>query len=281
MKIRASTRVGAVIGAPVEHSLSPALHNAAFAASGVDAVFVAWHVSPAELDAAVAGLRALGHLGVSVTVPHKRAIVRLCDDLAAPADTIGAVNCLAFERRGARVRIVGHNTDAGGFADSLERDAGFDAHGCRAVLLGAGGAARAVHAGLSDRGAARVHVVARRPGAVDWIAARPWTSESLAELCGACDLLVDCTPLALSAEGEARAPAPVPVERLPGHALVASLVYHRRPALLAAASARGLRTLDGAGMLVHQGARAFALWTGREPPVEVMWAAMRAATRGS
>lgn len=281
MSVRASTRVGAVIGAPVEHSLSPALHNAAFAAAGVDAVFVAWHVAPADLGAAVAGFRALGLLGVSVTVPHKRAIVSLCDRLAAPADTIGAVNCLVLERGGHGIRVVGHNTDAGGFTDSLRRDAGFDPRGCRAVLLGAGGAARAVHAGLRERGAARIDVVARRPDAVDWISARPWTPESLAALCSGCDLLVDCTPLSLSAESEARAPAPVPVERLPDGALVASLVYHRRPALLAAAEARGLRALDGAGMLVHQGARAFALWTGREAPVDAMWAAMRAATRGA
>lgn len=277
LPVRASTRVGAVIGAPVGHSRSPDLHNAAFAAAGLDAVFVAWHVAPADLAAAVAGFRALGLLGVSVTVPHKQTIAPLCDRLAAPADAIGAVNCLVFERRDAGVAIVGHNTDAGGFTDSLMRDAGFDPGGARVVLLGAGGAARAVHAGLRACGAARIDVVARQPGAVDWTASRPWTPESLAELAPACDLLVDCTPLALSASDEARVPAAVPLDRLPAHAVVASLVYHREPTLLAQARARGLRTLDGAGMLVHQGARAFSLWTGREPPVHAMWAAMRTA----
>jgi shikimate dehydrogenase len=269
--------VGAVIGAPVGHSRSPDLHNAAFAAVGLDAVFVAWHVAPADLAAAVAGFRTLGLLGVSVTVPHKQAIAPLCDRLAAPADAIGAVNCLVFERRGAGVEIIGHNTDAGGFTDSLMRDAGFDPAGARVMLLGAGGAARAVHAGLRACGASRIDVVARQPGAVGWATSRPWTPEILAELAPACDLVVDCTPLALSDADEARMPAAIPLGRLPAHAVVASLVYHREPALLAQARARGLRTLDGAGMLVHQGARAFSLWTDREPPVDAMWAALRSA----
>jgi shikimate dehydrogenase len=275
--IRASTRVGAVIGAPIAHSRSPDLHNAAFAALGLDAVFVAWHVAPADLAAAVAGFRALGLLGVSVTVPHKGTIAALCDRLAAPADAIGAVNCLAFERRSdARVDIVGHNTDAGGFTDSLRED-GFDPRGCRVVLLGAGGAARAVHAGLRADGAARIDVVARRPHAVDWTAATPWTPEHLGSLAPACDLLVDCTSLALSAESEAPLTTAVSLDRLPAHAMVASLIYHRRPALLEHARARGLRTLDGGGMLVHQAARAFALWTGSAAPVDALWAAMPAA----
>ncbi|HWN69196.1 MAG TPA: shikimate dehydrogenase [Haliangium sp.] len=289
-RVRASTRVGAVIGAPVAHSRSPDLHNAAFAATGLDAVFVAWHVAPGDLAAAVAGFRALGLLGVSVTVPHKRAVAALCDRLAPPADVIGAVNCLVFEPRGDRDRdrggdvrgdIVGHNTDAGGFTDSLLREAGFDPRGCRAVLLGAGGAARAVHAGLRAGGAARIDVVARQPQAVDWTEATPWTPELLGSLAPACDLLVDCTSLALSAETETPLTAIAPLDRLPAHAVVASLVYHRRPALLEQASARGLRTMDGAGMLVYQGARAFALWTGLEPPVDAMKMALSAALQAT
>ncbi len=288
MTASSQTRVGAVIGAPVAHSLSPALHNAAFAAVGVDAVFVAWHVHPDDLGAAVAGLRALGVLGVSVTVPHKRAIIAHCDRLASPADEIGAVNCLVFERAPGdaadgreSVAVVGHNTDAGGFCDSLVQDAGFDPAGRRALLLGAGGAARAVAAGLRAAGAAEVAVIARRPEAVDWARAQPWTAAALGQACAQCDLVVDCTPLALSAEREAAIPCAVPIDRLSERAVVASLVYHREPALLAAARARGLRTLDGAGMLVHQGVRAFQLWTGAAGSsadiTAAMWGAMRAA----
>ena len=278
-KISACTRIAAVIGAPVEHSSSPALHNAAFAATGIDAVYVALHVEPADLAAAVAGLRAVGALGISVTVPHKQRIARLCDRLEPPADDIGAVNCLTFEPDGdpAGTRIVGHNTDAGGFVDSLELDAEFDPRGRRVVLLGAGGAARAVHAGLAAAGASSIDVVTRTPSRASWIRANPWTAEILDQLTPRCDLLVDCTSMALSPESEASPPAAIPLAALPDHAVVASLVYHRQPALLAAAGLRGLRTLDGAGMLVYQGARAFTLWTGVEAPVAAMRDAMHSA----
>lgn len=277
----AATRVGAVIGAPVLHSLSPALHNAAFAELGIDAVYVALHVEPEALAAAVAGFRALGFLGVSVTVPHKESVARLCDRLASPAQTIGAVNCLVLERRGPSMEIIGHNTDAGGFVDSLRLDAGMDPAGARVVLLGAGGAARAVAAGLGQAGAAAIHVIARNPGPVAWAQALPWTDDALLQACAACDLLVDCTSTGLGPEREARIPAPIPVHALPDHAVVASLVYHREPGLLALARARGLATLSGAGMLVHQGARAFELWTGKRAPVAAMWTALRRATGSS
>jgi shikimate dehydrogenase len=298
LRVSAATRLAAVIGAPVDHSLSPALHNAAFAAAGIDAVYLALHVAPADLAAAVAGFRALGILGVSVTVPHKERVVALCDRVVAPADAIGAVNCLCFERRGKgadqrvdqgadqRVdqgedpgaKVIGHNTDAHGFVASLNHDLGVDPRGARVVLLGAGGAARAVHAGLAGAGADISAVIARRPERAAWVASgavRPWTAAALDQALARCDLLVDCTSLGLDAEREAR--APVPVNALPDHAIVASLIYHREPALLRQARARGLTVLGGAGMLVYQGARAFELWTGVDAPIAAMWAAMRAA----
>jgi shikimate dehydrogenase len=267
--IGARTRVGAVIGWPVEHSKSPALHNAAFAAAGLDAVFVALPVHPDDLPAAVAGMKAMGFLGCSVTVPHKEAVAALCDRLTEPAATIGAVNCLSFED-GA---VVGHNTDAGGFVDSLQ-EAGINPAGRRAVLLGAGGAARAVAAGLHDAGAT-VDVIARSPDKYTWTQAHPWTAQTLADLSPHCDLLVDCTSAALDPTREASIPAPIPIEALPASAAVASLVYHREPALLAAARARGLQTVDGAGMLVHQGARALRLWLDLDPPIAAMRTAIR------
>jgi shikimate dehydrogenase len=263
------TRLAAVLGWPVEHSRSPALHNAAFAAVGLDAVFVALAVPPARLPEAVAGLRALGVLGASITVPHKQAIVPLCDALADSATRVGAVNCLAFDGG----RVIGHNTDAAGFVDAL-REAGHEPAGRRAVVLGGGGAARAVVVGLGDAGA-DVAVVARRPETVDWAAAQPWTATALAALSPGCELWVDATSMGLH---DAPPPAPVPLERSPG-AVVCSLLYHRDTALVSAARALGLAVVDGAGMLVHQGARAFALWTGRPAPLDAMWRAMRAAGR--
>lgn len=268
MTITARTRVAAVIGWPVEHSQSPALHNAAFAAAGVDAVLVALPVAPGGVAAAVAGMRAAGFLGASVTVPHKRAAYDACDRLAPSAQAVGAVNCLELAADG----VIGHNTDAGGFVDALA-EAGHPVSGRRAVILGGGGAARAVWAGLGQAGATSA-IVARSPGKVDWAAASPWTREALGALLGDCDLLVDATSMGLDAAREAALPAPIPLERLAPGALVTTLVYHRETALLAAARARGLATCDGAGMLVHQGARAFRLWTGVAAPLDAMWRAM-------
>ena len=257
--IAGTTRVGAVIGWPVDHSRSPALHNAAFAALGIDAVFVALPVAPAALAAALRGMAALGFLGASVTVPHKQACRDLCDRLDGAAEAVGAVNCVAF----AGDALVGHNTDAAGFVDALSGELGREARGARAVLLGAGGAARAVAHGLTSAGAAEVTVVARRPA--DWCPVRGW--DQLAALASGADLLVDCTSAALGSEPY---PAPVPVDALPAGAAVVSLMYGRPLPLLEAAHARGLPAMDGAGMLVHQGARAFTIWTGRPAPIDAM-----------
>jgi methylmalonyl-CoA mutase cobalamin-binding subunit len=161
--IRGTTRLCAVLGFPVEHSRSPQLVNAAFAAAGVDAVMVPVGVPPEGLPAAVAGLSAMRAIGASVTVPHKLAAAALCDELSPAARAIGAVNCLRFDGG----RISGHNTDEGGFVDGLAA-AGFDPRGRRAVLLGAGGAARAVAYGLRGAGVAdeQLAVIARRPETV-------------------------------------------------------------------------------------------------------------------
>ncbi len=262
--IGSRTRLAAVLGWPVEHSKSPALHNAAFAAAGVDAVYVALAIAPADLSAAVAGLRAMRALGASVTVPHKQALVSLCDSLSPAAAQIGAVNTLEFHADG---RLIGHNTDAAGYVHALQEASGQSIAGKRVLLLGGGGAARALAYGVQEAGAISVRVVARSPTTLGWTQAMPWTAELLATELPSCDLLVDCTSMGLSAEAEALVPAPVDVHRLPAHALVSTLVYHRETALLQAARARHLRTIDGAGMLVHQGALAFEIWTGKSAPL--------------
>jgi shikimate dehydrogenase len=255
------TRIVAVIGWPVAHSRSPAMHDAAFAALGIDAHMIAVEAPPADLAAEVARLRGLAMLGASVTVPHKVAIVGLCDELDPEARAIGAVNCLVL----ADYRLVGHNTDAGGFRDSLAA-AGFAPSGARAVVLGAGGAARAVAHALEVAGA-HVDVVSRRAAG----ASRPWSE--LPALFGRADLVVDCTPTGLEADLDVAFVDTLPLDNLPRRSMVATLVYHRRTQLLERATALGHPTFDGRGMLIHQAARAFALWTGREPPLEVMAAA--------
>jgi shikimate dehydrogenase len=257
--IRGTTRVAAVLGWPIEHSRSPMLLNAAFEATGIDAVLVPIAVPPDGLATVVAALRAMRALGASVTVPHKVAVAASCDELAAEAAAIGAVNCLQVDRG----RIVGHNTDAGGFADALA-GCGFAVPGTRCVLLGAGGSARAIAYGLAG---ADVEVVARREAA--WTAVTPWTR--LRDAFDRADLVVDCTPTGLD-DGERTFVDTLPLDALRPGALVASLIYHRTPLLLARAKQRNHPILDGRSMLVHQAARAFTIWTGRSAPVETMQA---------
>lgn len=266
--LTARTRVAAVIGSPIDHSLSPALHNAAFAAAGIDATLIACRVASADLAAAVAGLRALNFLGASVTIPHKCQVAALCDRVEPVAEATGAVNCLVF----AGDEITGHNTDALGFVDSVGDELDLDLIR-RAVLLGSGGAARAVAAGLSGRGIG-VTVVARSPERAVWVGARDWSAEVLAETLPDCDLLVDCSAAALTAASEDSIPARIPLARLPATAAVVSLIYHRETKLVAAARARGLQAFGGGGMLVHQAARALQLWTGHNPSIAAMRAAL-------
>jgi len=276
-------KLAAVLGWPVAHSRSPAIHNAAYRALGIDAVYVPLAVPPGELQAALLGVRAMGFLGANVTVPHKEEARRLCDEVDELAAAVGAVNTVVV-RAG---RLVGANTDCEGFARALA-----EAGGARgpAVVLGAGGSARAVLAviggspaaawvgGSIPRGSDR-RIVARRPERAAGLGrAFPWTEAGLGAALDGAGLVVDTTPTGLSAEAEAALPAPVPLDRLAPDALVVSLVYHREPALLAAARARGLRVLDGASMLVHQAALAFTLMTGREAPLDVMRAAFHEPT---
>ncbi|HSN30995.1 MAG TPA: shikimate dehydrogenase [Kofleriaceae bacterium] len=238
-----------VIGWPIEHSRSPAMLNAAFAKLGLDATMEKRAVAPADLPRFFDELRARPPLGMSVTVPHKEAVLALADELTDDVRAIGAANCLQF-RDG---KVIAHNTDAGGFADSL----GFTPR--RAVVLGAGGAARAVAYAL--RGG-HVSVVARRPAT--WTTSHAW--DELPALLRHADLVVDCTSAELHPDGALH----VPLDQLPDNATVATLIYHHRTPLLQRAAALGYSTLDGRGMLVHQGARALTIWTGLPAPIDVM-----------
>jgi shikimate dehydrogenase len=262
--IRGTTRLAAVLGHPVAHSRSPELLNAAFAARGIDAVMVAIDAAPSDLAVVVAGLAAGGALGASVTVPHKLAVAALCRDLAPEAREIGAVNCLQFTPAG----VVGHNTDGGGFVDALGVD---PATVGRVVILGAGGSARAVAHGM--RGARELQIIARRAPSPPWPAHAehvPWRAAELARAFARAEVLVDCTPTALDPERERAFLDELPLAALPASARVVGLVYHRTPLLVARAREAGLVGLDGRGMLVHQGARAFAIWIGQPAPVDAM-----------
>lgn len=270
-----STRVAAVIGSPIRHSLSPAIHNAAFRSLDLDWVYVALEVADGAVPAALDGVRALGIEGLSVTMPHKDAVAAGVDDLSDDARVLGAVNCVV--RDGSR--LTGHNTDGPGFLGGLRAAAGLDVAGARCVVLGAGGAARAVIRSLAVAGAADVAVVNRTPH----------RGEAAARLAGAvgrvgvaddvttADLLVNATSVGMGAEPGAPAPLPIAAELLHGGLVVADLVMHPvTTPLLQAAAERDATPVDGLGMLVHQAALAFELWTGVAAPLEAMTAAAAA-----
>ena len=272
--IAGTTRIAAVIGWPVEHSRSPQLINAAFETCGIDAVMIPIGAPPERFAQVVAGLRAMNAIGASVTVPHKLAAIAICDQVTPAARDIGAVNCLHVDDG----RLVGHNTDAPGYVDGLVA-AGFTKQHARIVLLGAGGAARAVAYGLRDRGT--VEVIARRPAAVAWTRALPWSEDQLRASFAGADLVVDCTPAGLSTQDERAIVDNLPLDELRAGAWVSTLIYHRSTILLERAKERGHSTVDGRAMLVHQGARAFSIWTKTPAPIDAMTRALDEALRGT
>ncbi|MDN5346850.1 MAG: shikimate dehydrogenase [Clostridia bacterium] len=273
----ARTKLTGIIGYPVEHSFSPAMHNAAFVACGLNWVYLAFAVRKELLADALAGVRGLGLVGINVTVPHKEEVLPLLDELDPLAARIGAVNTVVNEGG----RLKGYNTDAYGFLTSL-REEGFDPAGKKAVILGAGGAARAVAFGLAGAGLGALVIANRSPERarelaaalkknipalqVEWARLRP---EEVAPALREADLLVQTTSVGMYPKIDVS-----PLEDYsclrPG-LWVYDLVYNpRQTKFLKAARAAGCRTLDGLGMLVHQGAAAFRLWTGLQPPLEVM-----------
>jgi shikimate dehydrogenase len=275
--LSAATRVAAVIGRPIRHSLSPALYNAAFDALGLDWVFLAFDVAEGDGEAAVTAMRTLGIEGMSVTMPHKEAAARAVDRLSPAARDLGAVNSVLL-RAG---ELVGENTDGAGLLDALRRDEGFDPAGARCLVLGAGGAARAVVRALGQGGAADVAVFGRTRARAEAAAAlagegvgRPVDDPADVEY----DVLVNATPV-----GMPDSPGmPVPVESLRPGTLIVDLIYHPPVTpLLQAARAQGAVAVNGLGMLIHQAAHQFRLWTGEDPPLEVMSAAALAAIAAS
>jgi shikimate dehydrogenase len=266
------TRVVGVIGDPVAHSLSPILHNAAFAALGLDWVYVAFPVPRGRAAEAVAAVPALGLAGLNVTMPHKEDVAGACDELTADAAALRSVNTVVARPGG---RTLGDSTDGPGFLDALA-DEGIPVAGQPVLVLGAGGAARAVVLALGRAGA-DVTVAARRPdAAADAASLAPGAH---AAPLGAADasaftVVVNATPLGMSG-GD---PLPVDPGALHTGQAVVDLVYHPADTpLLTAARAQGAQAVNGLGMLLHQAARSFRLWTGEEPALDVMRRAAAAA----
>ena len=269
-----------IIGYPLGHSASPAFQQAAFDHLGIDASYLAWETPPDALAERMESLRDPGLLGANVTVPHKQAVVPFLDEVSQAAQDTGAVNTVVNQDG----RLTGHNTDVTGFLRALQSDAGFQAQGKRALVLGAGGSSRAVVYGLLKQGAGRVTIANRtveRANRLIEALGSPENADAVplepAELSNGWDLIVNCTTLGMRhAPGEKE--TPLPSNAIPANSLVYDLVYNpEETPLLQAAAKTGVRTLGGLPMLIYQGAEAFRFWTGQEAPVEVMFQAARRA----
>ncbi len=274
--ISGKTQVCGVIGDPIEHTMSPVIHNAAFSELGLDYVYVAFQVKSEELSWAIEGMRALNIRGLNVTIPHKVNIIPLLDSLDPLAEKIGAVNTVV-NREGV---LKGYNTDASGFLQALQ-DKGVIPNGKNVVILGAGGAARAISFILADKKANLL--ILNRLEEMDWaeelasnissvfgkeVRVLELTEANLCTVLDKAELLVNATSVGMSPSTDL---TPVPAGLLQSSLVVFDIVYNPiSTKLTTQASQAGCETIMGLDMLVWQGALAFEMWTGKKAPVDLM-----------
>ena len=282
MQITGQTKIVGIIGDPIEHSRSPQIHNAAITALGLDYVYVPFHVQPDNLGAVIEGFKATNVVGINVTIPHKQNVISYLDEISREATLIGAVNTLIF-KDGA---ITGENTDAPGFLRAMQEE-GLDVpQGGSAVIIGAGGSARAVVVALALAGVRTICITNRTVSRA--IALATDLSEKtdasiygiglddskLPDAVGTSQLIVNTASTSM----DVSQPLLIDPEWLAPKSIVYDIVYTPpETRLLQAAAEKECHTIGGLGMLVHQGAIAFEKWTGVNPPVEVMRQALQGA----
>ena len=282
MQITGQTKIVGIIGDPIKHSRSPLIHNAAIAALGLDYVYVPFHVEPDNLGAAIEGFKATNVVGINVTIPHKQNVMSYLDELSREATLIGAVNTLIF-RDGA---IIGENTDAPGFLHAMQED-GLDVpQGEAAVVIGAGGSARAIVVALALAGVQTICItnrtVSRAVALATDLSEKTGASiygiglddSKLPHAVGTSQLIVNTASTSMDVSH----PLLIDPEWLEPQSIVYDIVYTPpETRLLQAAAEKDCHTIGGLGMLVHQGAIAFEKWTGINPPVEIMRQALQGA----
>lgn len=282
MQITGKTKIVGVIGAPVEHSRSPQMHNAAFKELGLNYIYVAFHVKEEDLPAAIAGFKAINVAGINVTIPHKQNVIPLIDSLSKEAEIIGAVNTLVFSEG----KIEGHNTDAPGFIQAMKEEGANIPQGESVVILGAGGAARAVAVSLALAGVKKITIANRTAKRAielaDDVAAKTGVAMAgiglndakLPQAIQESLLLVNTASSSMDVEH----PLLIDPDWLHKDLVVYDIIYTPpETRLMKAAKEKGLKTISGLGMLVYQGAIAFELWTKQFPPVDTMRRALMAA----
>lgn len=280
------TKRAGVIGHPIGHSISPIIYKAAFDAAGMDASYEAWDTAPDLLEGRINSLRAADYYGANVTIPHKQAVIPMLDATSEVADRAGAVNTIVHDEGS----LVGHNTDVTGFARALA-EAGFEPKGARTLVLGSGGAARAVALALVEGGAEVVFMVGRHPRRTEQVvlALKPltppgttitwayWGDGSYLRTLREADLVVNCTPIGM-AGSDMPGESPVEQHLIEPHTLVFDLVYNPMDTpLLDAAKERGAKVVPGVRMLVYQAAESFRLWTRHSADTDQMFAAAELA----
>jgi shikimate dehydrogenase len=280
--ITGKTKLLGVIGHPIEHSLSPVMHNAALSEMGLDYAYVPFAIQPQDLAVAIAGFSAIDVRGFSVTIPHKQAIMPLLSEITEVASAIGAVNTVWKTETG----WSGTNTDVVGFLAPLKaRSTVWDQS--IAVILGNGGAARAVVAGCAQLGFAEIHVVGRNPQKLEAFL-QSWTDstfgknlsvhawEKLADLIPQADLLVNTTPIGMSPQIDQSPLSESEIDQIKSGSIAYDLIYVPNPTrFLQQSQERGAIAIDGLEMLVQQGVAALEIWTQRSVPVETMRRALR------
>jgi len=284
MHINGSTTIVGVFGAPIVHTASPAMHNAAFDALKMNWRYLAFQVEPQNLRTALQGARDMGIVGINLTVPHKILALDCVDAVDAEARRLGAVNTVTIEKR----KLRGFNTDGYGFVEAVKEDFNLSIKGKRVFVLGAGGAGRAIAVKCALEGAAKIVVANRTPARIEPVArevraakvefrALPLEADDIAEAMPEVDLVVNATSVGLN-EGESLG---FGAELFSPRLHVYDTIY--RPAqtdLLRVAEGAGAKVANGLSMLLHQGARAFEIWTKRKAPLAVMRRALRAAIYG-
>ncbi|MCX5642542.1 MAG: shikimate dehydrogenase [Candidatus Omnitrophica bacterium] len=277
-KNKPETTLVALFGFPVKHTLSPLFQNAAFQALGMNTFYLALEVPPEELPDAINAIRSRKFLGANLTIPHKETVIPFLDEVSLPAQKCGSVNTVVNHNG----KLRGETTDGPGFIRSLKEEAGITPKGKRIFLIGAGGAARALAFSLAE---AKASICLTNRTAVkgeklvsdlknyypqNTITYVPFSEKSKTLRREKIDVLINATSLGLKKEEELFRPAD-----LAGKIVVCDLIYNRKTLLLQSAQELGLKTINGLGMLIHQGALSFQLWTGKTAPIKIMFAAVK------
>ena len=272
-----------IIGYPIQHSISPVFQQAALDHLGIDATYEKWEVASEEVGDFVTRLRAPDAWGINITLPHKQAVVPLLDEVDEWATTAGAVNTIVNHQG----RLIGHNTDGPGFLESLLVETGYDPKGTRALILGAGGAARGIMLALIRGGVDSLVIANRTLERADTLSklsiengvnceSVPISGDPLTEAALSSNLIVNCTSVGMS-HGPDEYGSPLSADQIPATAIVNDVVYNPlETPLIREAQTAEATTLGGLHMLVYQGALSFLMWTGQDPPVAVM---LEAATK--